>query len=132
MKHLILGAAMGLGLAGAALADPATGTWKTAEGESGGYLHVDISTCGSALCGTIQKAFDGNGSLSGDYEHLGKKIVWDMMADGDGYYSGGKIWAPDSDKTYKSKMALNGKGLEVKGCVAGGLICRGQTWTRVK
>ena len=27
---------------------------------------------------------------------------------------------------------LSGDALEVKGCVAGGLICRGQTWTRIK
>ena len=59
-------------------------------------------------------------------------MLWDMSADGDGYYSGGKIWAPDADKTYSSKMSLSGSTLVVKGCVAGGLICRGQDWTRLK
>ncbi|MFC3118541.1 hypothetical protein ACFOHS_11125 [Jhaorihella thermophila] len=29
-------------------------------------------------------------------------------------------------------MRLNGGTLTVKGCVMGGLICRGQDWTRVK
>ena len=52
-----------------------------------------------------------------------------MAADGGGKYSGGKIWAPDRDKTYRSKMELSGDRLKVSGCV--GPICRGQTWARV-
>ena len=131
MKHIILSAALGLGFASMALADPVDGTWKTAPGDTGGYLHVSIGACGAKLCGTIRAAYDKAGDLDPNYEHLGKKMIWGMRADGDGYYSGGKIWAPDSDKTYKSKMALNGSKLEVKGCVAGGLICRGQDWRRV-
>ncbi|MCF6233358.1 MAG: DUF2147 domain-containing protein [Rhodobacteraceae bacterium] len=135
MKHIILSAAlglgMGLGVTGMALADPVGGTWKTAPGDTGGYLHVAIGSCGAKLCGTIRAAFDKAGVQDANYEHLGKKIIWDMNVDGEGSYSGGKIWAPDVDKTYKSKMALNGSTLEVKGCVAGGLICRGQDWQRV-
>lgn len=114
-----------------ALADNATGTWKTEAGDTGGYLHVSIAKCGAALCGTIAKAFEKGGAASSTYEHLGKKMIWDMQADGNNSYSGGKIWAPDKDKTYKSKMSLNGNSLTVKGCVAGGAICRGQTWSRV-
>jgi len=132
MKHIILSAALGLGLASAASADPVSGTWRTAPGDTGGYLHVAIAPCGSNVCGTIKAAFDQAGVQDAGYEHKGKKMLWDMTADGDGYYSGGKIWAPDSDKTYSSKMQLSGSKLEVKGCVAGGLICRGQDWKRVK
>lgn len=131
MKYLVLGAVFGLGLAGVALADPVTGTWKTAEGDEGGYLHVSMAPCGGAVCGTIAAAFDGTGAPSADYEHLGKKMIWDMKAGDGGAYGGGKVWAPDSDKTYRSKMQLSGNTLEVKGCVAGGVICRGQKWQRV-
>lgn len=130
MKHLVLAAAMGLA-ATTAMADPAAGTWQTEAGDTGGYLHVKISTCGAALCGTIAKAFAADGASSADYEHLGRKMIWDMNADGGGAYSGGKIWAADKNKTYASKMSLSGNSLEVKGCVAGGAICRGQTWKRV-
>lgn len=134
MKHIVLAAALAtlsLG-AGPALADPATGTWQTEASDTGGYLHVTVKACGAALCGTIAKAFAADGSASADYEHLGKKMIWDMSADGGGAYSGGKIWAADKNKTYASKMALSGNSLTVKGCVAGGAICRGQTWARVK
>ncbi|MHA6263876.1 DUF2147 domain-containing protein [Arenibacterium sp. CAU 1754] len=132
MKNLMIGAVLAMGLAGAAQADPVAGTWKTAPGDTGGYLHVAIAPCGKAICGTIKAAFDKAGKNSGDYEHLGKKLIWNMGADGNGSYSGGKIWAPDTDKTYTSKMALKGNKLVVKGCVAGGMICRGQDWTRIK
>jgi uncharacterized protein (DUF2147 family) len=131
MKTLTLGLTVALILATGAFADQVAGKWKTQEGEEGGYLHVDIAPCGSSICGTIAKAYGAGGGVTADYEHLGKRLIWDMKADGNGSYSGGKIWAPDADKTYKSKMSLNGNRLEVKGCVAGGLICRGQTWTRV-
>ncbi|TMV07898.1 DUF2147 domain-containing protein [Ruegeria sediminis] len=132
MKKLILASALGLGLAGGALADPVEGLWKTAEGDEGGYLHVTIAPCGSAICGTIDNAFDAAGDESLDYEHLGKQIIWDMIPEGDGTYDKGKIWAPDSDKTYRSKMSLDGNALTVEGCVVGGLICRGQVWTRLE
>jgi len=130
MKTALLAGLLSLS-ATIALADNATGTWKTESNESGAYLHVTITNCGAALCGTIAKAFQSPGSPSADYEHLGKRMLWDMKPGGDGAYGGGKIWAPDKDKTYKSKMSLEGNQLTVKGCVAGGAICRGQTWTRV-
>ncbi len=130
MKKTLMAAAMIVAGAGAALADPVEGTWKTEPGDTGGYLHVAIATCGAAICGTIAQAYDADGSVIGDYEHQGKKMLWDMSAKGGGSYSGGKIWAPDADKTYKSKMSLAGKKLTVKGCVS--VICRGQEWTRIK
>ncbi len=112
-------------------ADPLAGIWKTAEGKDGGYLHVTVATCGAALCGTIDKAFDASGAPSAAYEHLGKRLFWAMSESGGNAYGGGKIWAPDTGKTYSSKMQLHGQTLKVKGCVAGGAICQGQDWTRV-
>lgn len=131
MKRVLLGLALSLGFAGMAAADAVEGVWKTEPGDTGGYLYVRIAPCGADLCGTIAQAYDKAGQPSPDYEHTGKKMLWDMQAKGGGAYGGGKIWAPDSDKTYGSKMSLSGNKLTVKGCVAGGLICRGQDWTRV-
>jgi uncharacterized protein (DUF2147 family) len=114
---------------GAALADPVLGTWKTQPGDDGNYAHVTISQCGSQICGVLGKGFDSAGKTI-DSPNIGRKMIWDMNADGGGSYSGGKIWAPDRDKTYNSKMALNGNTLKVSGCVLG--ICRSQTWKRLK
>ncbi|PSL20387.1 DUF2147 domain-containing protein [Shimia abyssi] len=131
MKQMMMAAAMVLA-GGAAMADPAEGVWKTAPGDSGGYLHVAISACGAALCGTIKEAIAADGANTGDYEHLGKKMLWDMKANGGGKYSGGKIWAPDTDKTYKSKMTLNGNTLSVRGFVGVSAFGRSQDWTRIQ
>ena len=125
MTRVLMGAAFALGLAGAAAADPVTGTWKTETGETGGFLHVKIAPCGDEICGVIDKVL-GNGNTSIE----GERIIWDMKPKGNGSYSGGRIWAPDVDKTYRSKMALSGNALKVAGCV--GPICRSQTWTRLR
>jgi uncharacterized protein (DUF2147 family) len=87
-------------------------------------LLVAIAPCDDSLCGTITKVMNSENLSS-----LGKPIIWDMKAKGGGSYSGGKIWAPDTDKTYRSKMALDGDAMKVSGCV--GPICRGQIWTRM-
>ena len=127
-------AALGVALmtwAGAAAADPVHGTWKTVPDDNGAYGHIQVKPCGDKICGTLVKAFDKNGK-PGSQDHIGKNIIWDMSANGGGKYSGGKIWAPDRDKTYSSKMELlDNNNLKVSGCIA--FICRdGGTWIRVK
>lgn len=122
---------LSFGLAGgAALADPVEGTWQTKPDDNGNFGHIRIATCGDSICGELIKSFHGDGSeLASD--NIGKQIIWDMKPEGGGLYDGGKVWAPDRDKTYKSKMQLNGDSLAIEGCVL--FICRdGGTWTRVK
>lgn len=130
MKTLAYAAALAL-VAGAAAADPVEGMWKTKPDDNGNYGHVEIAPCGTAFCGVLVKAFDGAGKEL-DSPNVGKQIVWDMSAEGEGAYDGGKVWAPDRDKTYRSKMQLSGDSLAVSGCVLGGVICRASDWTRVK
>jgi uncharacterized protein (DUF2147 family) len=66
-----------------------------------------------------------------DSENIGRTLIWDMQNQGDGKYGNGKIYSPDRDKTYSSKLVLEGDALKVSGCVL--FICRdGGTWTRVK
>lgn len=129
MKTFALAAALAM-LGAAAFADPVEGTWKTKPDDNGNYGHVQIKPCGPAFCGTLVKAFDGSGKEI-ESPNVGRKIVWDMVAYGDGLYDDGKVYSPDRDKTYNSEMQLNGNSLTVKGCVLG--ICRdGGTWSRVK
>jgi uncharacterized protein (DUF2147 family) len=130
IRKLALAAAMSF-LADAAFADPVEGVWKTKPDDNGNFGHVQIAPCGAKLCGVLIKAFDGAGAEKAS-ENIGKQIVWDMVANGDGTYGGGKVWAPDRDKTYKSKMSLSGDTLSVSGCVLGGVICRASDWSRVK
>ena len=53
-----------------------------------------------------------------------------MVSEGGGKFSGGTIWDPGADKTYRSKMELNGNRLSVSGCVA--VFCKTQTCTKVR
>src|SRR6056297_657396 len=105
-KLVTMTAALSL-MGGMAMADPAEGLWRTEPGDTGGYLHVQVSECGNALCGVIKQAFDKSGQVSAGYEHVGKRMLWDMQPSGDGSYAQGKIWAPDRNKTYNSKMNLD-------------------------
>jgi len=110
--------------------DSVTGKWQTEPSDSGGRVHVQIEPCGDKLCGTIVSAINSDGVVSKTYEHLGKQMVKGMKKKGPASYAGGTIWAPDKNKTYKSKMRLADSGnLIVKGCVA--FICRTQIWTPV-
>jgi len=124
MKIWAFAAAIALS-ATAALADPVEGVWQT-QVDDGAYAHVAIAPCGAKLCGTIARTFNAGGEYASP--NIGKPIVWDMVAKGDGAYGDGKIWQPSTDKIYRSKMALSGNTLKVSGCV--GPICKGQTWSR--
>jgi len=129
MKQMIATLAISLGLAGAALAaDPVEGTWKT-QPDDGSYAHVTMTPCGSAVCGTIARTFNDGGEYASP--NIGKALVIDMMPQGGGAYEG-QVWRPSNNKIYIGKMDLNGDSLRLRGCVAGGLICSKQTWTRVK
>lgn len=113
--------------------DTLNGLYQTEAGDSGGYLHVRIGPCADVeeeFCGIIEKAFQQGGAPSSDYAHIGKKMLWGMKKKNNGKYAGGKIWAPDRDKTYRSKMRHDGTDLTVKGCV--GPLCRTQSWQRVE
>ncbi|SLN14910.1 hypothetical protein PSA7680_00375 [Pseudoruegeria aquimaris] len=127
MKKFALSAAVLIGLAGAAFADDVEGVWKT-EVDDGSYAHISIAPCGAKFCGVISRTFNAEGEYKSG--NIGKQLVWDMEAAGNGKYRNGKIWQPSTGKTYKSKMDLSGNTLKVAGCV--GPICKKQTWTRVK
>ncbi|WP_406600602.1 DUF2147 domain-containing protein [Thermohalobaculum sediminis] len=129
MRAILALSVAAFAIAGAARADGPLGVWKTEPKEDGRYLHVEIAPCAddaAALCGTTIGAFGGASDRT-----VGKRIFWGMAPDGDGRWAGGEIWAPDDDKTYSGKLEVQGAGLEISGCVLGGLICRGQDWVRV-
>ncbi|MFD1344673.1 DUF2147 domain-containing protein [Litorisediminicola beolgyonensis] len=128
MKRLTLALAGLFLAAGAASADPVLGTWKT-EADDGSYAYVGMKPCGDMVCGTIDRTFNGSGEYSSP--NLGKVLVINMVPQGSGKYEG-KVWRPSNDKVYLGKMQLSGNTLKLSGCVAGGLLCSSQTWSRVQ
>ena len=127
MKAMLAAAALALA-ASAAAADPIEGTWKT-QPDDGAYAHVVIAPCGPAFCGVIQKTFNGSGEYASP--NIGKKLVIDMMPKGAGSYAG-KVWRPSNDKIYVGKISVSGNAMKMRGCVAGGLLCSSQAWTRLQ
>lgn len=126
-KMLMVVSAAVLAMAGAAAADPAEGLWQT-EVDDGNFAHVRIATCGAAVCGTIERTFNGSGEYAS--ANIGRQIVIDMAPTGGGDYEG-SVWRPSNDKTYVGKMNVSGDALILKGCVAGGLLCASQGWARI-
>ena len=128
MKSLKFAAAFVVAFEGQALADPAEGVWKT-QVDDGAYAHVTMKKCGSAVCGTISRTFNASGEYKSP--NLGKQIVRSMKPLGGGKYEG-KVWRPSNNKIYYGKIDLGGSSLKLAGCIAGGLLCSKQTWTRIK
>lgn len=130
IRKLALTLVLALTATSAFAGNPVEGIWKTSVDDNGNFGHVQVTPCGEGFCGVLVKAFDGAGKEIAS-DNIGKRIIWDMKSEPDGLYDGGKVWSPDRDKTYASKMQLSGDTLAVKGCVL--FICRdGGTWTRVK
>ena len=105
------------------------GIFQTQANDDGNVGMVQFYDCGGKYCGKLVKSFDKAGKEIAS-PHAGKNIVAGMSDNGDGSFSGGTIWDPGADKTYKSKMVLDGKVLSVSGCVA--VFCKTQRWTRIK
>ncbi len=129
MKKLFMAIAVLVGIAGAALADPVEGVWKT-QVDDGAYAYVTFAPCGDKLCGVISRTFNSDGEYKS--ENIGRNLVWDMVPKGNGKYGDGKIWQPSKDRVFSSRMTLSGDTLKVFGCIAGCLIRKSQTWTRVR
>jgi len=73
------------------------------------------------------RAFDADGNQV-DSANVGRMIIFDTALHSGNEYRG-KVWAPDRDKTYNSRLVLTGNQLSVSGCALG--ICReGGVWTR--
>ena len=129
MKRLLAGAVALVLCAGAAAADPLEGIWQTAKDDNGNFGFVQVQPCGAQLCGTLVRSFDSTNAEI-DSPNIGRQIISETVAKGDGTYAG-KVYSPDRDKTYTSKLVLSGDQLAVSGCVLG--ICRnGGTWVRIR
>lgn len=128
MKALILAALAALPMAGAAQADPIEGVWQT-EPDDGAYALVTIAPCGAAFCGTVTRTFNAGGEY--DSPSKGRQIVRQMVPEGGGRYRG-RVWRPANDRIYIGKATLDGERMKLSGCVAGGLLCKSQTWAKLR
>lgn len=127
MRKYLLAAALALG-ASAAFADPIEGLWQT-QPDEGSFAYVAIAPCGGAFCGSITRTFRDKTEYQSP--SIGRQIVIDMAPSGGGNYNG-KVWRPANDRIYTGKASVSGDQMSLSGCVAGGLLCKSQTWVRVR
>jgi uncharacterized protein (DUF2147 family) len=120
-------------------ADP-LGTWLT--GDKKGKIR--IVSCGAAICGNLiwlaepidpethlPKVDKNNSNASLKTRPLlGIPIVLNMAPAGGDKWEG-QVYNAEDGGTYTGSFTMSGaNAAELKGCVMGGLICKGQTWTR--
>ncbi|MTI44253.1 uncharacterized protein (DUF2147 family) [Roseibium hamelinense] len=138
-KSTLAAALIGCGLA-AAFATPsyaadAKGEWVRPNGAS----KIRISSCGASLCGKLvwlkQPRNDTQNPDASKRSRplVGVQIVQSMKPTGkDGQWKG-KVYNAEDGKTYTGFIQLTSANkLKLEGCVMGGLICKGETWSRVK
>ena len=127
-KLVMMTAVLGLG-AGMAMAEPLLGTWQTSKDDNGNSGLIVVAPCGDMLCGKLVKSYDETGNET-QSDNIGRNIISETVPVGGGEYKC-KVYSPDRDKTYNSKLELQGDRLRVSGCVM--FICRdGGTWRKVQ
>ncbi|WP_417671364.1 DUF2147 domain-containing protein [Roseibium sp.] len=135
MSRLLVAASLLAGTGGIALANDATGEWSRPSGSS----KIRISKCGGALCGKLiwlkTPRKDTANPDPGKRERplLGVQIVRAMKPTGKKNQWKGKVYNAEDGKTYTGFIELpSANKMTLEGCVMGGLICKGETWTRIK
>jgi uncharacterized protein (DUF2147 family) len=125
-----------------AMAVDLLGNWLTENGRS----RVRIADCGGALCGTIVWLKEPNDPETGrpktDKNNadaskrgrplIGVPVVLSMKPSGADKWTG-QVYNAEDGKTYSGNITAQGaNALKLEGCALGGLICKGQTWTRAR
>ena len=116
-----------------------TGLWLTQKGDA----RIQVSKCGSALCGKVVWLKDAIDPLTkkpqtddknpnpalATRSMIGVQLFIGMNPVGPNSWAG-KIYNADDGGTYESKVKVLGPGqLSVEGCL--GAICGGETWTKL-
>lgn len=137
MRYIPIAAALALAAVGgpALAADPVEGDWLTQAGSA----KVKVAPCAGKpdrMCGVVSwlrntAAKDTNNPDPALRSRpiLGMALIRDFKPAGPGQWTGGKIYDPESGKTYDSKIRINPNGtLKVEGCVL--VVCQAQTWKK--
>ncbi len=119
------------------------GVWTNSEKKA----TFEIYKCGDKLCGKIVTLTVPNDPATGKPKldtqnpdpklrtrpRLGLEFMKGFSYDGSSKWDDGKIYDPETGKTYSCYMKMESANqMEVKGYIGFSLIGKSQTWTRVK
>jgi uncharacterized protein (DUF2147 family) len=121
--------------------DRITGTWITAEGKA----HVTITKCGEAYCGSItwlkEPLKSGKPVLDDKNPDeqlrsrpiLGMQFMRGFLYDGEGEWTGGRVYDAESGDEYRAKLKLVDRDtMELRGYIMIPLFGRTETWKRLE
>jgi uncharacterized protein (DUF2147 family) len=98
-------------------------------------VHVRIDKCGESICGTVTWASAkaiADARRGGTENLVGTRLFRDLAPAGKGKWKG-KVFVPDIRQTFSGTLNFAAEDKMVgKGCVLFGVICKSQTWSRVR
>lgn len=110
------------------------GRWNTGRGGI-----VEIYDCGNKLCGKLVASeepdrIDVNNPdpAKSDEKLIGHNILSGFKQTGDRVWKKGKIYNPNSGKSYSANLTLDGNQLEVRGFKGISLLGKTVKWTRAE
>ena len=112
---------LALGATTAVHAAELDGNWARGDGKA----RVKIARCGADVCATNTWIKPGTPS-----EKAGDVLVMKISQVSEGLYSG-SAFDPQRDMSYKITLEVGANNMTTKGCVLGGLLCKGVAWTRI-
>lgn len=125
-------ASAGAAVAFASQPGPIAGRWLT----GGGKAVVQVATCGEAICGRIERVLDPRAPQNARDVNNPDQSLRSRPIEGLTILSGftpagtrwrGRIYDPETGRTYRSEMWRENATLKVKGCW--GPFCQTQSWT---
>ncbi|WP_158931621.1 DUF2147 domain-containing protein [Acidisphaera sp. S103] len=109
-------------LAGNASSASLTGNWARQDGAT----RINIAPCGDAVCAVNTWVRDPKGN-----EKLGDTLVMTLKPNTPSDLSG-RAYDKRRDMSYSMHISLGPSGMETRGCVLFGVLCKTAEWTRVQ
>ena len=118
---------------------PVAGTWLSGDGDG----WIEITLAGDGLSGIVKGSPNADADRPDTDEKnpdpalrdrplIGLDLFSGFSYDGDGRWSGGTIYDPNSGKTYRCIITVvDGETLKVRGYIGVPMLGRTETWTRV-
>jgi uncharacterized protein (DUF2147 family) len=123
MKKLLIAGAMFFSAIGCAQAAEVYGVWKRPEDG----ITFNFRKCGESLCVTVRSVVD-----AADKKYVGRTVFSGAQKISDNVWQG-RVHNLEDGQNYLGKITLTGSStVRLDGCVLGGAICKGETWTRAR
>jgi uncharacterized protein (DUF2147 family) len=133
-KRMAAGVLAGLLVSLPAAAQPQrtpTGLWQS----PGGNTRLRIAPCGQQLCGKVAWASErarADAARAGHTDLIGMNIFEEFTRTGPETFEG-RVFVPDLNRRFNGRLTMrDANTIEVRGCLAGRLGCRTDTWTRYR